>query len=347
MNENFIGNDRNGQSTTTGAGRGRRRDEPSGTTDETMQAQLASDVVDNGSSHDVTTPCVMDAEKRANRRPYRMSATAMVQRRAAAKKSTGPKTAAGKSRSSRNSLTHGMTAFRTAYLVVGEDRAAYDELYQALLRRYRPLDPTGAWAMRQLANAFWRQAHRIDVAEAALITEERERQSRASMWFNRLRFGKAEDRSLLGEELAELAEEMKGEIDLFDEESWQVNVRPKAVRLAREVPELAPFCTAEATHDTAVKWYEAVLSAFRRVEQQEASGDKEQARRARERDIALVSYGPGRDILRYTASNDRRIRMLVELIEAHCVQRGDQKAPDAEDRAEQNEPNWERPAASG
>jgi hypothetical protein len=59
-----------------------------------------------------------------------------------------------------------------------------------------------------------------------------------------------------------------------------------------------------------------------------------------------VSYGARLDaILRYTAMNDRRIRMLLELIDEHCKRVDDEEAWDGEDRAlEQNEPNWKRPA---
>jgi hypothetical protein len=85
------------------------------------RAQVARSMAGDGSSPDPATPDAARAEKGAKRRAYRMTDKAMAQRRTAAEKSTGPKTAAGKAQSSRNSLAHGMTAFKVSYLVAGED----------------------------------------------------------------------------------------------------------------------------------------------------------------------------------------------------------------------------------
>jgi hypothetical protein len=52
-------------------------------------------------------------------------------------KSTGPKTAAGKKRVSRNSTRHG---FCSKYLLVrNEDQAEYDDLYAAMCEHYQPV----------------------------------------------------------------------------------------------------------------------------------------------------------------------------------------------------------------
>src|SRR5262245_39636808 len=111
----------------------------------------------------------------APKREYKSSDKTTAQRRAAAEKSTGPKTAEGKATSSRNGVTHGMTAFKTSTLVKGEDPAAYEELYQALGRQYPPLGPIGEYAVVELRNALWRSSQRINLAEASLIMKERER----------------------------------------------------------------------------------------------------------------------------------------------------------------------------
>src|SRR5439155_12367935 len=96
------------------------------------------------------------------KRKYTVSAKVTAQRRAAAKKSTGPKTVRGKTTSSRNAVTHGTTAFKTSILVEGEDAVAYEELHEALRRQHAPRDVIGGFAVRELANALWRQSRRIN-----------------------------------------------------------------------------------------------------------------------------------------------------------------------------------------
>src|SRR5690348_8077362 len=77
---------------------------------------------DNASRDEATSP----------RRKYALTDKAIEQRKAAAQNSTGPTSVEGKATSSRNPVTHGMTAFATSILVDGEDPAAYEELYQGL-----------------------------------------------------------------------------------------------------------------------------------------------------------------------------------------------------------------------
>ena len=55
-----------------------------------------------------------------------------------AKHSTGPKTPAGKFRSSRNSLKHGLEARR--HLIIGEDIKEFQEYRTSQIRFYDPKD---------------------------------------------------------------------------------------------------------------------------------------------------------------------------------------------------------------
>jgi hypothetical protein len=105
------------------------------------------------------------------KRRYTVTPKVMAAHRESAKKSTGPRSVAGKDRSRRSALKHGLTAFKVPMLVWGEDATAYDELYQTVLREYPPLDATGQWAVRQLTNAFWR-SRRLEQAERALLIQE-------------------------------------------------------------------------------------------------------------------------------------------------------------------------------
>jgi len=83
--------------------------------------------------------------------------------RANAQHSTGPSTDAGKHRSSRNAITHGLTA-ETAVLP-SEDLAAFQRHVQQFLDEYRPATPTETHLVHELANTAWRQK-RIPFLEA-------------------------------------------------------------------------------------------------------------------------------------------------------------------------------------
>ena len=86
--------------------------------------------------------------------------------RANAAHSTGPRTDAGKLRSSRNALTHGLTA-RSAVLPT-EDSAAYQLHIQQFLDEYLPFTATETHLVHELADTAWRQK-RIPILEAALL----------------------------------------------------------------------------------------------------------------------------------------------------------------------------------
>jgi hypothetical protein len=86
--------------------------------------------------------------------------------RANAQHSTGPRTDAGKQRSSLNALRHGLTA-RTAVLPT-EDPAAYQRHIQQFLDEYQPATPTETQLAHELANTAWR-LNRIPLLEAELL----------------------------------------------------------------------------------------------------------------------------------------------------------------------------------
>lgn len=85
------------------------------------------------------------------------------QNRQNAQHSTGPKTAAGKERSSRNAIKHGR---RAAYLkeivpphaavLCSQDRHEYFRIEAQLIGKYQPRDPVEARTVRKIADAEWR-----------------------------------------------------------------------------------------------------------------------------------------------------------------------------------------------
>jgi hypothetical protein len=80
--------------------------------------------------------------------------------------STGPRTAAGKQRSSQNALTHGLTS-RSPVLAT-EDPAAYQLHSRQFFDEYQPATPTETQLTQELADTAWR-INRIPALEAALL----------------------------------------------------------------------------------------------------------------------------------------------------------------------------------
>jgi hypothetical protein len=81
-------------------------------------------------------------------------------------RSTGPRTAAGKQRSSHNALTHGLTS-RSPVLAT-EDPVAYQQHCRQFHDEYQPATPTETQLTQELADTAWR-LNRIPTLEAALL----------------------------------------------------------------------------------------------------------------------------------------------------------------------------------
>ena len=80
--------------------------------------------------------------------------------------STGPRTDAGKRRSSLNALSHGLTA--SSPVVPGEDRATYEDHCRGFYDEYKPATSTESQLVREVADTAWR-LNRIPRLEAALL----------------------------------------------------------------------------------------------------------------------------------------------------------------------------------
>ena len=85
-----------------------------------------------------------------------------------AQKSTGPRTPAGKQRSSLNARTHGLTA--QAVLLSDEDPTAFQALQQALCDQYQPATALEEEWVDQAAGLLWR-LRRIPQIEAYVLEE--------------------------------------------------------------------------------------------------------------------------------------------------------------------------------
>ena len=88
--------------------------------------------------------------------------------RANSKHSTGPRTQAGKQRSSQNALRHGLTS-RTAVLPT-EDQAVYEQHCRHFRDEYQPANATETQLVQQLADTSCR-LNRIPLIETDLIAQ--------------------------------------------------------------------------------------------------------------------------------------------------------------------------------
>ena len=84
-----------------------------------------------------------------------------------AQHSTGPRTAAGKQRSSQNALKHGLCALDP--LVPGEDPEAFQQHFCEIELDLRPASAIESQLVEQIADVSWR-LKRLSRIEAAVIT---------------------------------------------------------------------------------------------------------------------------------------------------------------------------------
>ncbi len=87
-----------------------------------------------------------------------------------AKKSTGPRTEEGKTRSAKNSLKHGLLARDTA--MPGEDPADFDRQLSALEADIQPANSLEFELVRQIADAQWRM-RRLTRLETGFLAASR------------------------------------------------------------------------------------------------------------------------------------------------------------------------------
>ena len=85
-----------------------------------------------------------------------------------AQKSTGPRTAAGKERSSRNATKHGCCTDQ--HLIAGEDPADFETLRDGFFLTWDPRDPVEEALVRQMVTAEWR-LRRLARLETAAIDD--------------------------------------------------------------------------------------------------------------------------------------------------------------------------------
>lgn len=87
--------------------------------------------------------------------------------RANAKKSTGPRTVAGKQRSSLNALRHGLTG--QTVVLPADDLVAYERHCKGFFNQYQPKNPTEVQLTQTVADLSWR-LNRSNALETNMLT---------------------------------------------------------------------------------------------------------------------------------------------------------------------------------
>ena len=98
-----------------------------------------------------------------------------------AKKSTGPRTNSGKSRTSKNALKHGLLAQDA--VLPGEDPAEFDQHLTSFEETYLPRNRVEKEIVRQIADVSWRM-QRLSRIETAVIAAGIDNTRRSSSLFN-------------------------------------------------------------------------------------------------------------------------------------------------------------------
>ena len=86
-------------------------------------------------------------------------------------KSTGPRTASGKSIASQNAVTHGLRAQQI--VIAGESQDEYNDFREVLVARMLPADPLEALLVDRIAASFWR-LRRSEIIEAQIYDNLRQ-----------------------------------------------------------------------------------------------------------------------------------------------------------------------------
>jgi hypothetical protein len=103
--------------------------------------------------------------------------TRLEANRANAQHSTGPRSEAGRKRSSLNALRHGLTG--QAVLLPSEDREAYSKHSQEIIQDLKPETPLERHLAQQVADQQWRLNRILSITEAMLALDAEEESDEA------------------------------------------------------------------------------------------------------------------------------------------------------------------------
>ncbi len=161
-----------------------------------------------------------------------MSTEAQIKaNRANAQQSTGPKSEAGKTASSRNNFRHGFTG---AFCVLGWESAdEFNQLSRDLAEEHKPATPTETLLVTQMAQAWWLRTRALTLQNDCFTGSSVDEKQLALY----LRYQTTNERAFhkaLNEILRLRAEKRKAEIGFVSQQLKQSRARQQAAAEARK-----------------------------------------------------------------------------------------------------------------
>ena len=154
-----------------------------------------------------------------------MSSTSQINR-ANAQHSTGPKTEAGKKRSSQNALRHGLTS--EIVVMPNEDLEAYQSHLKSFMDEYQPQGATELNLVQSLADTSWRQNRIVAIESNVLmfstmtLMPENDSKVLANLSLHSQRLARQFERTvtqfrdLQNSRLAQMRQEMEAVLDIME-----------------------------------------------------------------------------------------------------------------------------------
>ena len=259
------------------------------------------------------------------RRRKTMTPLALAAHKQNAQKSTGPKPGPGREASSRNAVTHGLTAIKTSIVVQGkEDAEAYEDLQRGVLEEYQPVLLMDQWMVRQLGNAMWSviRANRAQVAAIKQAMRTGGRELRADDLVKAVFGEQPKDDPRRTSSGVEAAADVlatfisEAQASMYDDAAFWRWVRDTATELKPLAPRLARLVDANDQAMTQAAALRILEEAKRDLQQRAVKlKAKETERRALNEELGLVPDTHFfHNVMRYTAAADRAVRRWMKLL---------------------------------
>lgn len=243
------------------------------------------------------------------------SAPKIVANRQNAKKSTGPRTVAGKRRSSLNAVTHGLLTRHAVISSVGdgkENQTEFNELHQKLSEYYRPDGIQDELDIEELALGYWRKA-RAARAEVGAIRGSLDTLQQNEARFRNLSLGTGK---MFADSLPTSADTLLSSSAGID---YLLSLLEKG-QVSRVSDILGHLGLQRATSKNDMQ-HIATLRAVLAERRSEVAQAEALHLSAKASELALPSMETVDKLIRYTTANDRRMDKIRDRLEKRRTER--------------------------
>jgi hypothetical protein len=273
------------------------------------------------------------------KRTYTVTPAVIAAHKASAANSTGPKTEAGKDRSSRNAVVHGLTARKASIVVDVADQPAYDASRDKARKEYPRVEgsETGELFLELLVQVKWKLLVHLPPAERGAVRHARQWHAdgdRALLEQLQRRAAQDQHDDLVAlrftadglEEVTKLMTAFAEDVRAHDAHSPELGkkVRAFAARLKGAAPELPALTGLEGKAEVLATIKRAIAEITAKAARMRVT---EAQRRAIAHDMAFVPASPEMDkIMRYRAELRRELKFVLEQLAPYRRQQGDPAA---------------------